>query len=491
VTGETRRRRRGPTLAGQIGQAGARALTSTLGGPERTRVILVLASILALSSADTSTVGASATRLRSSLGISNTQVGLLVAVTSLVAALFSLPFGALADRVNRTKALGIVITLWGGAMIWSASVPNFGQLLLARVFLGAATAAAGPLVASLVGDWFRAFERGQIYGYILAGELFGAGIGFAVTGDISALSWRAAFAILAVPAFLLSWIVIKVKEPSRGGSAVLPGFAAPTTERRLDAGGLAAARGVAPDPTLVLTEDPQKMSLITATRYLLRIPTNVGLIVASACGYFFLAGLQTFGSEFTSKQYGIGTALANLLLLVVGVGAIAGVLAGGALGDFLLGRGYLNGRILVSAVGATLSVVAFTPALLARSATTAVPYFALAAFALSAQNPPLDAARFDIVVSQLWGRAEGVRTFLRTGAQASAPLLFGAASDYVFGGGRTGLQWSFIVMLIPLGASAFFLYRSLRTYPRDIANAKAGEEMRSSPLPNAADSAYR
>ena len=84
---------------------------------------------------------------------------------------------------------------------------------------------------------------------------------------------------------------------------------------------------------------------------------------------------------------------------------------------------------------------------------TAVPYLVAAAFFLGAQNPPLDAARLDIMPPLLWGRAEAVRTLLRSLAMALAPLLFGAVSDYVFGGGRSGLQWTFVVMLVPLGAS--------------------------------------
>src|SRR5213079_3152273 len=144
-----------------------------------------------------------------------------VTVTSLVAAVASLPFGVLADRVRRTSTLGAVIVLWGGAMIWSATVPTFGELLLTRVFLGAVTAAAGPLVASLVGDYFPSSERGRIYGYILSGELVGAGIGFAVTGDIAALSWRAAFVILALPALVLAWLVFRLPEPARGGRDAL------------------------------------------------------------------------------------------------------------------------------------------------------------------------------------------------------------------------------------------------------------------------------
>jgi MFS family permease len=468
------------TAIGELGRAGAGRLTRALGGVERTRVIVLLASVLALSSADATTVGAAATPLRHALGISNTDIGLLVTVTSLVAAVASLPFGILADRVRRTWTLGAAIVLWGGAMVWSATVSTFGQLLLTRVLLGGVTAAAGPLVASLVGDFFPSAERGRIYGYILAGELAGAGVGFAVTGDIAALSWRAAFVLLAIPAFALAWLMFRLPEPARGGrSALTAPDAAPSVvdpasedaEIATDAQRLARERGIEPDPQLADLRDPRGLSLLAATRYVLSVRTNVVLIIASAGGYFFLAGIQTFGVEFVTRQYGIDQALGTLVLLVVGAGGVVGVLAGGTLGDRLLQRGYLTGRILVSVVAASAAVALFVPAIFTRSATMALPYITLAALALSAQNPPLDAARLDIMVPLLWGRAEGVRTFLRTIGQAAAPVVFGGVSDYVFGGGRSALQWTFALMLLPLAASAYFLYKALATYPRDVATA--------------------
>ena len=482
TSGGTARRtaRTAAALVGRAAVAGTRVLEETLGGAQRMRVVVLLASVLALGSADASTVGASATQLRQALHISNTDIGLLVAVSSLVAAAASLPFGVLADRLRRTWTLGIAIVLWGAAMIWSATVSSFGELLMARLALGGVTAIAGPFIASLVGDYFRASERGRIYGFILAGELIGAGVGFAVTGDIAALSWRAAFVILAVPAFVLAWFVARLPEPRRGGREPLiaEGAVPETDDSRESRDGTAAQQlareeGIQPHEELVLSRDPARLGLIAATRYILRIRTNVVLILASACGYYFLAGVQTFGVEFTTHQYSIDQALANLLLLVVGAGAVIGVLAGGAIGDALLRRRYLNGRILVSTIAAGAAAVLFVPAIFAHSATSAVLYLIFAAFAISAQNPPLDAARLDIMPPLLWGRAEGVRTFLRTAAQALAPLLFGAVSDYVFGGGRSGLQWTFAVMVLPLAASAYFLFRGLATYPRDVATAAA------------------
>ncbi|HTT54962.1 MAG TPA: MFS transporter [Streptosporangiaceae bacterium] len=461
-------------------------LIDLAGGRARTRVILLLACVLAMASADTATVGASAAELRRALGINNTDVGLLVTVTAVVGAVFSLPFGVLADRARRTWILAGALLTWGAAMLWSASAGSFTQLLLARLCLGGVTAAAGPTVASLVGDWFSASERGQIYSYILTGELLGAGVGFAVTGDIAALSWRAAFVILGLPAFVLAWLFIRLPEPARGGQSVLardPG-SRPAAAGAEDGGHrppppdaqrLARQRGIQPDPGLVSRANPQ-MNLVTAVRYVLAVRTNVALIVSGACAYYFLAGVQTFGTEFVGGQYRVGQVAANLLLLVIGAGAALGVLASGPLGDALLRRGHLNARVMVAAVAATVTVLLFIPALVTHSAVTALPYIVVAAAALAAQNPPIDAARLDIMPPWLWGRAEGVRTFLRTAAQALAPVLFGTVSDYLFGGGTTGLKWTFVVMLLPLTASAGFLYWAARRYPTDVATASVVTE---------------
>ena len=491
------------------GQAASRRLVTASGGPARTRIVLVLGSVLALSSADAATVGAAAVQLRQALHIGNTDIGLLVAVTSLVGAVFSVPFGVLADRVRRTWMLGITVVIWGVAMIWGATAHTFGQLMLDRIALGAVTAATAPVVASLVGDWIPGSERGKIFGYILTGELAGAGVGFAVTGDIAALSWRAAFLILALPAFVLAWLVFRLPEPARGGQGVLapePGYRSPAggdgsatqpetpvpgpqpgpppgaqgaakpgpgAHEPTDAQRLAQERGITPDPVLVRLGSRRNMSFGMAVKYVLRVRTNVALIVSGACGYYFLAGIETFGVEFVRGQYGVGQVLANFLLLVVGAGAVIGVLTGGPLGDALLHRGRINGRVMVAAVAAAATVVLFIPALITHSALGALPYVMLAAVFLSAQNPPIDAARLDIMPPWLWGRAEGVRNFIRTGAQALAPVLFGAVSQYVFGGGNSGLRWTFVVMMVPLTASAVFLFAAARRYPADVATAAA------------------
>ena len=429
----------------------------------------MLAGVLGLSSADAATVGASALELRQHLHINNTDIGLLVAVSSLVGAIAAVPFGVLADRMRRTKVLAITIVLWGAVMLWSATADSFTRLLLTRLALGVVTAAAGPIVASLVGDYFPGKERGRIYSFILTGELVGAGVGFAITGDIAAFSWRVAFVVLAIPAFGLAISVFRLPEPIRGSQgvpAVVSGSQStvsdegPFKSERVgasDAQQLALERRIAPSQRLLREASAGPMKFGSALRYVLHVRTNVALIVSGACAYYFLAGVQTFGVEFVHAEYHVNQVLANGLMLVVGAGAATGVLVSGPLSDRFLANGHLKARIQVGAYAAVLTVGLFVPALVTHSVLAALPYLIFAGFALSAQNPPIDAARLDIMPASLWGRAEGIRTFVRTGAQALAPLLFGAVSDVLSGSHPyTGLRWTFVIMLVPLGASRGF-----------------------------------
>jgi sugar phosphate permease len=248
----------------------------------------------------------------------------------------------------------------------------------------------------------------------------------------------------------------------------------PGTEGPTDAQRLAYERGIQPDMRLVRRARP-RMRFGAAVGYVLAVRTNIALIVASACGYYFLAGVETFGVEFVKGQYGISQVLSGLLLLVVGAGAIIGILVGGRAGDFLLHRGHLSGRVTVSAVTATATVVLFIPALLTHNVLMALPYVMFAAAALEAQNPPISAARLDIMPSWLWGRAEGVRTFLRRGCEAAAPTVFGFISASVFAG-PSGLTYTFLLFLITLLVAGLLGLRALRTYPRDVATASASTQ---------------
>jgi MFS family permease len=178
---------------------------------------------------------------------------------------------------------------------------------------------------------------------------------------------------------------------------------------------------------------------------------------------------------FLRRQFSLGQSVATSALVALGIGAVAGVLAGGRLADRALDRGRVNARVVVPAVAYAAAALILAPAVATTSLLVAMPLYLLAAAALSAPNPPLDAARLDIMPSGLWGRAEGVRTVLRQLAQAGAPVAFGATADALGGHGGGGLQYAFLIMLVPLGVSGVIVWRGRRSYARDVATAIASE----------------
>lgn len=497
-----------------------RRFERAVGGPARLRVIVLLASVLGLSSADTATVGAVAAPLEAGLHIGNTQLGLLVTVSTAIGAIATLPVGVAVDRVRRVRLLTLAIVIWCAAMLVSALAVSYLMLLLTRIALGAVIAAAGPAVASLTGDFFAASERGRIYGYILTGELAGAGIGLLISGDIAGvLSWRASFAWLALPGLALAWAIQRgLPEPDRGGQSRLhtgdtdirsaedaantatrpepgsPGCSDPD-ENQDDAAEPVVEEveraGVRPHAELVLHTDSDRMPLTRAVRYILSIRTNVVLIISSALGYFFFSGLRTFAVAFARSHFGLGQSAASTLLVLIGAGAIIGVLTGGRIADREIRTGRLAARPLVAGVAFLLAATLFLPGLLITSLLLAVPLLFLAAGVYSATNPPLDAARLDVMQHHLWGRAEAVRTVLRSLLEAAAPLIFGYVSSRFGGGaaglsgvtghgnaaGGAGLDTTFLIMLIPLALSGVLLLTAARArYPRDVATAIASEQ---------------
>lgn len=474
--------------ASRVIEAPARALAEVehgLTGSARGRVVVVLACVLGLQTADLGTVGAVGGELESSFGIGHAELGLLAAASSVMAALASLPFGALADRVRRIQVLAAAVAMWGLAMGLSAAASSYSMLIVTRIGLGVVAGAAGPFVASLTGDYFPASERGRIWGLILSGELAGTAFGFLASGDIAgALSWRWAFAILAVPALAVGWAVWRLlEEPARGGQASLAIDEASGRDDADERDGpsrdparrAVESRDVDPRRRLVLRANPAGLGLLGAARYVLAVRTNVRLIVATSLGYMFLAGVQTFGVIFMRKDFDLTQAAATSLLATVGIGALAGVLVGGRVADRRLRGGRLRARVLVGALGYLGAAVIFAPPLvLAAPLALALPLFVVATGALAAASPPLDAARLDIMPSRLWGRAEAIRTLLRTLAIGAAPLLFGWIAG-LWTTSSEGLRWTFLIMVVPLGIAALMLKRAAVTYPRDVATAIESE----------------
>ncbi|BCJ34128.1 hypothetical protein Athai_16310 [Actinocatenispora thailandica] len=437
-------------------------------GGSTARIPVLFGATLGLSGADLASIAATSDDIEHAFGVGNTEIGLLVSVVTLLGALFAIPVGVVADRFRRVRILAVSVACWAVALALSGSAQSYWWMLGARSLLGVVTAAAGPLIASLVGDYVPGSRRGRVYGVILGGELVGTGCGFVVAGEIAGLSsWRIAMFWLVPIGALVAWLISRLPEPARGGPARGPDRDAHDPVPRM-----LAERGVRPVRRMVLHDDPAQRSLWWAIGYVLRVRTNLVVIVASALGYFFFAAIRSFAIVYAMRQYSIPKSVASLLVVVIGVGAVAGVMVGGRLTDRLLRGGHPRVRVAMPAVCLLILSPVLAAAIATTSALVAVPLLMIGTAILAAANPPFDAARLDIMHPRLWGRAEAVRTALRAMAETSGPVGLGLVADSL----RTvpqGWTYSVLLFMAPLPVAGLIALLGLRTYLRDVATALA------------------
>ncbi len=268
-------------------------------------------------------------------------------------------------------------------------------------------------------------------------------------------------------ALVVAVLVWRLPEPTRQrdrqGEARTDG-ADPTRKELAE---LVEERDLEPDPDLVLEGEQTRRSLVSTVGYLVRVRTNLILVFATSVANIFFAGVSTFGVLFVVRHYGVSRTALSAYLPVAGVGLLVGLIGMGRLADNLLARGRIPARIQVAAGGHVVAALVLFPAVLLTSLPLAVPLLAIGGGALAGAGPQLDAARLDVVHPDLWGRAEGVRTVVRTAAEGMAPLALGWLATVV-GGPDEGLGRLAVILLPALLVNAAVLWLASRHYAVDV-----------------------
>nr|WP_278254353.1 MFS transporter [Sphingobium sp. BYY-5] len=170
--------------------------------------------------------------IKADLKIGDAEMGLLYGtVFALFYALFSLPLGRLADGWIRTRLLAITITFWSLATGFAAFATGFFTLMLSRLCVGIGEAASQPAGTSLAYDYFPREKRGMVMAVMAAAIAIGLG-GSLIIGGVAAQWWDAryvsgnaplglkgwqfAFAVAALPGFLIAFLMSRLREPQRG-----------------------------------------------------------------------------------------------------------------------------------------------------------------------------------------------------------------------------------------------------------------------------------
>ena len=263
-----------------------------------------------------------------------TAVTFAILLTLAIRPLGALAFGRLADCYGRKPVLMIDVLLYSGLALASAFAPSLAVLLALRALLGFAMGGDWGVGASLAMESIPAGSRGAVSGFLQVGYPFGyllAAIVYYALFDL--VGWRGMFAVGVVPALLVLYIRMHVKE-------------SPAWQR--------------------MRESATPLGMLHSLR------SNWALfayVVVLMTGFnFFSHGTQDLYPTFLQVQHGLSPHAVGVIAVVYNIGAILGGIFFGTWSE----RTGRRRAIIAAALGALIVVplwaYAAHPALLALGA---------------------------------------------------------------------------------------------------------------------------
>ncbi|HID78685.1 MAG TPA: MFS transporter [Planctomycetaceae bacterium] len=127
-------------------------------------------------------------------------------------------FGALSDRIGRTRTMILTILMYSLFTCLTAFAQAWWQVLVLRFLVALGTGGEWAVASAMVAEVFPQRARAWSLGIFHASSVLGtwlASLAGAVVVANPALGWRGAFLIGVLPALLTLWIRWRLREPDR------------------------------------------------------------------------------------------------------------------------------------------------------------------------------------------------------------------------------------------------------------------------------------
>jgi MFS family permease len=247
------------------------------------------------------------------LGLTRSQIGLLVGFAFVVFyTLVGMVLGVAADRWSRRAIIAWGLGLWSVMTALSGAARSFLHLAVPRVFVGVGEATLTPAALSMLGDAFPARRLGLATGIYYAGLPIGTALSLGVAGWAAPrFGWRVCFYAFGLVGLAAVALLVTVREPVR----------------RAAAGGVRAAAA----PSLASIARELRGALVERPALGLVVLGGAGLAYGSAAALHGITWLvQERGFPFATAAYTAG-------LMSVTSGFL-GNLAGGWVADWCARR---------------------------------------------------------------------------------------------------------------------------------------------------------
>jgi len=160
---------------------------------------------------DRSTLSIANHSVTQELGLSASQMGLLLSAFSFAYAFSQLPIGVMLDRFGARIMLGLGMFVWSVAQLFGGLVTNLHQFLAARIALGIGEAPQFPAGAKVVSEWFAQRERGKPTGIFVTSSTIGPALAPPIlTVLLLSFGWRNMFVIMGALGIAVSigWYIV-------------------------------------------------------------------------------------------------------------------------------------------------------------------------------------------------------------------------------------------------------------------------------------------
>jgi MFS family permease len=383
--------------------------------------------------------------LKQDLGISDTQVGLLLGPAfAILYATLGLPLGWLADRTRRTALVAAGVALWSLATAASGLVRSFGHLLLARVGVGIGDAALAPCALSLISDSFPADRRGRPVALYITAQSVGAGL--AMLGGAAVLAWAASQAEIRLPLLgsVAPWQFTFL-------AVGLPGL--------LVALLLGAAREPAGDPRTAAG-----VSMAHTLAYLHTHWRTYASLTAVVCVMTITAYSQNFYAALFQRDFGWDIARfatwSGLALVIQGPLVVN---LTGAWCDRLAREGRRDGPLLLTTIGTLVLIPTGIAAPLMPTGELAFVVWLGNLVGLSMVSAAAPVALLGITPGEMRGQVSALfYMVIMLAGLVTGPLAVGLFNDQLFGGERLTLACALVPLVVGLPGLALLPYARRR-----------------------------
>lgn len=366
--------------------------------------LIVLTGINLLNYVDRYIFSALLPAIKTDLGFTDTQLGLLGSGFIFAYLFISPVFGFLGDRGGRSKVMATGVMVWSAATAFSGVAMTYTTQMITRIAVGLGESAYSVIAPSTIADHFPKSSRGKVFAIYAGAIPVGSALGYVLGGVLEPLlGWRHSFFVVGIPGCLLAILLFFMRDPKRG-------------EADEEAG----------EPVVM----EAKLSLRQAYRVLF---TNGGFMM-TVLGYaaytFVVGGMAFWMPTYIVRYFEVSLAKGNTIFGGVTVaGGFLGTLVGGWWADRIEKKSG-NGFLKVCVWSMVFAVPLFFLTLSMKTFSS----FAISLFfmevALFLCMSPLDAAVLGYVRPSLRATAMAVNVFLiHLLGDGISRVLMGAVSD--------------------------------------------------------------